>query len=111
MYSDTNERLDLMESKLGRMLNILEDQRKKPNSNSLETLHLKIDKVIRLLSDVAENQKKNSKSLYQLQKAKEAQALKEQEEMEKVCLLYVYLGASYYRSDICIASFTSFDIC
>ena len=51
---------------------------------TVESLHNKVDKVVRLLSDVVENQKKNAKIIHQLQKANEAQAQKEQEEIEKV---------------------------
>ena len=67
------------------MLGIMEEQRKKLNSSySIESLHSKVDKVVRLLSDVTEIQKKNSKVLQQLQKNNEALALKEHEEIEKV---------------------------
>ena len=67
------------------MLGIMEEQRKKLNSSySIESLHSKVDKVVRLLSDVTEIQKKNSKALQQLQKNNEALALKEHEEIEKV---------------------------
>ena len=64
---------------------MMEEQRKKLNSSySIESLHSKVDKVVRLLSDVTEIQKKNSKVLQQLQKNNEALALKEHEEIEKV---------------------------
>ena len=67
------------------MLGIMEEQRKKLNSTySIESLHSKVDKVVRLLSDVTEIQKKNSRVLQHLQKNNEAHALKEQEEIEKV---------------------------
>ena len=67
------------------MLGIMEEQRKKLNSTySIESLHSKVDKVVRLLSDVTEIQKKNSRVLQQLQKNNEALALKEHEEIEKV---------------------------
>ena len=70
------------------MVTVMEEQRKKPLSmQTVESLHHKVDKVVRLLSDVAENQKKNAKILHQLQKANEAQAQKEQEEIEKVFFL------------------------
>ena len=67
------------------MLGIMEEQRKKLNSTySIESLHSKVDKVVRLLSDVTEIQKKNSRVSQHLQKNNEAQALKEHEEIEKV---------------------------
>ena len=67
------------------MFGIMEEQRKKLNSSySIESLHSKVDKVVRLLSDVTEIQKKNSRVLQQLQKNNEALALKEHEEIEKV---------------------------
>ena len=74
-----------MNIKINKMLGIMEEQRKKLNSTySIESLHSKVDKVVRLLSDVTEIQKKNSRVLQQLQKNNEAQALKEHEEIEKV---------------------------
>jgi len=74
-----------MNIKINKMLGIMEEQRKKLNSTySIESLHSKVDKVVRLLSDVTEIQKKNSRVLQHLQKNNEAHALKEQEEIEKV---------------------------
>ena len=71
------------------MFGMMEEQRKKLNSSySIESLHSKVDKVVRLLSDVTEIQKKNSRVLQQLQKNNEALALKEHEEIEKVGYKY-----------------------
>ena len=79
------DRFGTLEGKITKMLSVMEDQRKKPPSmQTVESLHNKVDKVVRLLSDVVENQKKNAKIIHQLQKANEAQAQKEQEEIEKV---------------------------
>ena len=64
----------------------IEGQKKSSISTKIESLHNKVDKMIRLLSDVTETQKKNSKVLMQLQKANEAQAQKELDEIEKVNL-------------------------
>ena len=51
------------------MLGFMEDQKKNTASiKSIESLHVKVDKIVRLLSDVTEIQKKNSKMLHQLQK-------------------------------------------
>ena len=71
--------------KLNKMLGFMEEQKRNSASiKNIELLHVKVDKIVRLLSDVTEIQKKNSKMLNQLQKSNEAQAQKEQEEMEKV---------------------------
>ena len=100
---DSEERLNNMESKLNSMLRILEDQKKKTTAAySVESLHNKVDKLIRLLSDVAENQKKNSKIISQLQKANEAQAQKEQDELEK--LKKTRFSASLPSNIVAIAS-------
>ena len=83
--NDSDEKLEAMNIKINKMLGIMEEQRKKLNSTySIESLHSKVDKVVRLLSDVTEIQKKNSRVLQHHQKNNEAQALKEHEEIEKV---------------------------
>ena len=83
--NESVDKLVALEGKLNKMLSVMEEQRKKPPSmQTVESLHNKVDKVVRLLSDVLENQKKNAKIIHQLQKANEAQAQKEHEEIEKV---------------------------
>ena len=85
MSNESVEKLGALDGKLNKMLSVMEEQRKKPPSmQTVESLHYKVDTVVRLLSDVVENQKKNAKIIHQLQKANEAQAQKEHEEIEKV---------------------------
>lgn len=70
--------------KISEISAFIEGQKKSSISTKIESLHNKVDKMIRLLSDVTETQKKNSKVLLHLQKANEAQAQKELDEIEKV---------------------------
>ena len=86
MSNNSDGKLAALDSKLSEITAFMEDQKKNSLSIKIESLHNKVDKMIRLLSDVTETQKKNSKALQQLQKANEAQAQKEQEEIEKVIL-------------------------
>ena len=89
MSNNSDVKLAALDSKLSEIAAFMEDQKKNSLSIKIESLHNKVDKMIRLLSDVTETQKKNSKALQQLQKANEAQAQKEQEEIEKVIIQYI----------------------
>merc|ERR1712098_733121 len=70
--NNSDVKLAALDSKLSEIAAFMEDQKKNSLSIKIESLHNKVDKMIRLLSDVTETQKKNSKALQQLQKANEA---------------------------------------
>ena len=84
MSENSDEKIGAIELKLNDVIAFIEEQKKNSIPRKIESLHNKVDKMIRLLSDVTETQKKNSKVLQHLQKAHEAQAQKEQDEIEKV---------------------------
>merc|ERR1719414_398399 len=84
MSENSDEKIGAIELKLNDVIAFIEEQKKNSIPRKIESLHNKIDKMIRLLSDVTETQKKNSKVLQHLQKAHEAQAQKEQDEIEKL---------------------------
>ena len=75
-----------LEAKLDKLTSFMEEQKKPTatSNHSVELLHNKVDKLVRLLSDVAENQKKTTKLLSHVQKSREKEEQKGQNELEKV---------------------------
>ena len=69
MSNNSDVKLAALDSKLSEIAAFMEDQKKNSLSIKIESLHNKVDKMIRLLSDVTETQKKEFQGITTITKS------------------------------------------